>query len=75
MSVRVPKPNKKGIMRVKTLRDSLSTSYIGSSTSTHLESNSKECDIPSVGFKDVTIREYAIDIGDNPSCSGGVPIR
>jgi hypothetical protein len=29
----------------------------------------------SVSFESITIREYAVTIGDNPSCSSGAPIR
>jgi hypothetical protein len=29
----------------------------------------------SVSFENITIREYAVCIGDNPSCSSGAPIR
>lgn len=36
------------------------------STSTHTSS---------VSFDHVTVREYEVTIGDNPSCSSGAPIR
>lgn len=60
-----------GIMRVRTLRDSL-----------HSIEDGRDCDrpsdkssSPSVRFNQITIREYAIVIGDNPSCSSGAPLR
>ena len=30
---------------------------------------------PSVGFNHVSLREYAVIIGDNPACSFGAPLR
>lgn len=56
----------KGIMKVKTLRDSLSSSE--GKVQYSRRSNS-------VQFHDVSIREYNLVIGDNPSVSGGAPLR
>lgn len=69
-----------GIMRVKTLRDSLSSSYSRSSStitsSTDLSEINSLQQVPprSVQFGEIQIREYSITIGDNPSCSNGAPI-
>ena len=56
----------KGIMKVKTLHDSLSSSE----GKVHHSKRSN-----SVHFHDVSIREYNLVIGDNPSVSGGAPLR
>lgn len=58
---------RKGIMKVKTLSDSLSSSE-GKVQHHSRRSNS-------VQFHDVSIREYNLVIGDNPSVSGGAPLR
>ena len=97
-------PQPKGIMRVKTLRDSLNsvphssldkTSTVSESENStrsrrsfviveddhhqsidgELLENLDKNFISSVGFKHIAVREYAVIIGDNPSCSGGAPIR
>ncbi len=71
-----------GIMRVRTQKDSLSSSASDlklrpSTTSTvSLDaSQSTSCTCSSVRFSEVHIREYDVTIGDNPSCSHGAPIR
>eukprot|EP00554_Chaetoceros_debilis_P005379 CAMPEP_0194073126 /NCGR_PEP_ID=MMETSP0149-20130528/659_1 /TAXON_ID=122233 /ORGANISM="Chaetoceros debilis, Strain MM31A-1" /LENGTH=188 /DNA_ID=CAMNT_0038753091 /DNA_START=140 /DNA_END=703 /DNA_ORIENTATION=+ len=79
----VPKKSEKksGIMRVKTLEDSIhgsisSTRSINSGSQQSLASDmsTKSSTKSSVGFKDIQIREYAIIPGDNPSCSWGPAI-
>lgn len=77
----------KSIMRVRTLRDSLSSCCSSESftrpdlpqecTGSDSSLSAAHFELPSssVEFKDVSIREYGVAIGDNPSCSGGVPIR
>jgi hypothetical protein len=49
--------------------DDYSRKILGSNTTESLSCSS------SVSFDSITIREYSVTIGDNPSCSGGVPIR
>ncbi len=93
-------PQPKGILRVKTLGDSLKsvshssldkTSSVGESEKStrsrrrlviveddHHQSLLEDQDenlVSSVGFKHIAVREYGVIIGDNPSCSGGAPIR
>ena len=58
----------KSILNPKTPDDSLSSST-ASSLSSSSSSSSK-----SVKFHEVQVREYAVSIGDNPSCSDGPPI-
>ncbi len=73
-------------MKVKTLRESLTDNGadkgpIVTSAGSKKMANSastRSVDVVKasvVGFKSVTIREYALVIGDNPSCSSGVPLR
>eukprot|EP01083_Nonionella_stella_P043619 117692_1 len=73
---------KRGIMLVRTLDESLSSSYEETSlrrrVSMSFDSNSSE-DFDtsrslSVKFKDISIREYDVALGDNPSCRGGAPV-
>ena len=73
----------KGIMRIRTLSDSLKASKKHSefksprpeeipacTRNLHSESCQR-----TVTFKHITIREYGVVIGDNPACSCGAPLR
>ena len=68
----------KSILRVKSLRDSLSSSISEDATAdislSSSSSSSSSSSAGSVRFNDVKIREYYITLGDNPSCSSGPPI-
>ena len=78
---------KRGIMRVRTLKESLSSIYdekecfaasAGGDEDERLLSDTARTrtkPLCSVSFKQIVIREYGQVIGDNPSCSGGAPIR
>lgn len=77
---------KRGIMRVRTLKESLSSIYdekecfaasAGGDEDGRLLSDTARTrtkPLCSVSFKQIVIREYGQVIGDNPSCSGGAPI-
>ncbi len=67
-------------MRVRTLKDSLSSCDTVSNDSTDSfdvkrVASLHESQSISVRFSEVHIREYAVTIGDNPSCSSGAPVR
>ena len=77
LSSPVPKKSEKssGIMRVKTLEDSILQSSIRSINSGSQRSLASDMSTKSsVRFKNIQIREYAIVPGDNPSCSCGPAI-
>jgi hypothetical protein len=54
----------KSIMRVSSLDESL-----------HRRGLSKSSLTKSLNWHEIQIREYSRDVGDNPSCSSGAPIR
>jgi len=68
------------IMKVKTLSDSLDNaststeSTLDSSLSSSRSRCSKKIRSAIVKFSDITIREYNLTLGDNPSCSSGAPV-
>ncbi len=65
-----------GIMRVRTLQESLSSCDVSNLCVDLKRANSLDKDrSSSVRFREVRIREHAVTIGDNPSCSSGAPIR
>jgi len=72
-----PEERQAGIMLVRTLRDSLDSIKDGIERKHSKDSDGPSDDSPSssVRFNQITIREYDIVIGDNPSCSSGAPIR
>ena len=55
-----------GILRARTLTESLNS--VTASSSANYEKST-------VRFNHVDVREYAVTIGDNPSCSIGPPVR
>ena len=72
----------RGIMRVRTLAESLGSDITLQNNSSrqqsaHLMRRCNSCiAVPmSVEFNHVDIREYDVVVGDNPSCSDGAPIR
>jgi hypothetical protein len=62
----------KSSMRVRTLDQSLSSNNISREP---CDFDSVSSIIRTIDFKDVTVREYNITVGDNPSCSCGPPLR
>ncbi len=70
-----------GIMRVRTLKESLfscdsnSTDTSNHSVDLKRDNSLDKGQTSTVRFSEVHIREYAVTIGDNPSCSSGAPIR
>lgn len=74
------------IMRVKTHLDSLKSSFrevncqdSGSNREVSIHSDcsklSSDATASSVKFDVISIREYDLTIGDNPSCTAGAPLR
>jgi hypothetical protein len=73
------------IMRVKTHLDSLKSSFReencqdGSNREVSIHSDcsklSSDATASSVKFDVISIREYDLTIGDNPSCTAGAPLR
>jgi hypothetical protein len=72
------------IMRVKTHLDSLNSSFReykddGSNPELSVHSGcsklSSDATASSVKFDVISIREYDLTIGDNPSCTAGAPLR
>jgi hypothetical protein len=55
----------RSVMKIRTLDESIHSTYAGSESGTR----------GSIRFKSVGIREYARTVGDNPSCSSGPPVR
>lgn len=55
----------RSVMKVRTLDESMHSTYGGSDSGTKGK----------ITFKSVGIREYARTVGDNPSCSSGPPVR
>jgi hypothetical protein len=65
----------KGILKIRTVDDSLHSQYRHGEGKEDTDSNSSQS--PSrrgIEFKEIIIREYNRTIGDNPSCSSGPPI-
>lgn len=59
--------NVKGIMKFKTLDESLHSTY-------GCETDNDNSNKPRIQFKHIEVREYARTVGDNPSCSSGPPV-
>jgi hypothetical protein len=55
----------RSVMKVRTLDESIHSTYVGSDGGSR----------GNIKFKSVGIREYARTVGDNPSCSAGPPVR
>ena len=55
----------RSVMKIRTLDESMHSTYGGSDSGTKGR----------IRFKSVGIREYARTVGDNPSCSSGPPVR
>jgi len=66
----------KSSMKIRTLDESLSVSYSEAKRSSCKSAPTiEESDIDfQVSFQNVDIREYDVTVGDNPSCTFGVPI-
>lgn len=54
---------RKGILKITTIDESITTKYSGSTPSA----------VP-VTFDNIEVREYSVVIGDNPSCTSGPPV-
>ena len=67
-------PRIKGILKHRTVDDSLHNPYGEGKVDTDSSSGSGPTGRRGIEFKDILIREYARTIGDNPSCSSGPPI-
>lgn len=65
----------KSIMKVKTLKDSLTSPDNCAGKSNGINRLVRVESPSSVTFNHVAVREYALVIGDNPSCSEGAPLR
>jgi hypothetical protein len=73
------------ILRVKTHLDSLNSSFreekydVNSNPELSIHSGcsklSSDATVSSVKFDAISIREYDLTIGDNPSCTAGAPLR
>jgi hypothetical protein len=55
----------RSVMKVRTLDESIHSTYGGSDSGAR----------GNIKFKNVGVREYARTVGDNPSCSSGPPVR